>query len=259
MQKSTKIVAKSTKTRPKNIKNCLKINKKSSQIGSQGRAKVNKKYQKIDETPSKNNKKLKKIVQNRTPGTILEGSGGILGHLGASWEHLGPSWGFHGGILGASRGISWPLGGIWGPSWANLRASWRHLEVSWVLLGASWGPLLGGWRDLVGSSWLQVGPSRLKWASTWPKLAPWNQIEAILLKEVISADILQTSGFDFLMIFHDFSCPEPSIFDELLERNAYFWISCIFMTMPKNPAPATSWPPLKKSQNGVFWVQDGPI
>ena len=84
------------------------------------------------------------------------------------------------------------------------------------------GSLLGGWRDLVGSSWLQVGPSRLKWASTWPKLAPWNQIEAILLKEVISADILQTSGFDFLMIFHDFSCPEPSIFDERLIQNAYF-------------------------------------
>ena len=65
----------------------------------------------------------------------------------------------------------------------------------------------------------QVG---LKLAPTWPKLAPRNQIEAILLKEVISADILQTSGFHFLMIFHDFSCPEPSIFDERLERNAYF-------------------------------------
>ena len=89
-------------------------------------------------------------------------------------------------------------------------------------LGGNFGWLEGPCWLQVGSSWLQVGPSWLKLAPTWSKLTPWNQIEAILLKEVIPTSILQTSGLHFLMIFHDFSCPEPSIFDERLERNAYF-------------------------------------
>ena len=74
-----------------------------------------------------------------------------------------------------------------------------------------------------------------------------------MLKEVISADILQTSGFDFLMIFHDFSCPEPSIFDERLERNAYFCMSCIFIKMLQKYAffNVFLW------FGGPDWVQNG--
>ena len=57
-------------------------------------------------------------------------------------------------------------------------------------------------------------------ARRWPEQLSW-QFEASCFLH-FAADILQTFGSHFLMTFHDFSCPEPSIFDERLERNAYF-------------------------------------
>ena len=53
-------------------------------------------------------------------GSVLEGSWGVLGRLGASWAVLRASWERLGAILGASWGV---LGSSWGP----LGASWERL------------------------------------------------------------------------------------------------------------------------------------
>ena len=53
-------------------------------------------------------------------GSVLEGSWGVFGRLGASWAVLRVSWERLGAILGASCGV---LGSSWGP----LGASWGRL------------------------------------------------------------------------------------------------------------------------------------
>ena len=63
---------------------------------------------------------------------MLEGLGGQVGGLEASWRHLGGSWRLLealGGILEALGGILEDLGGILEASWRILGGSWRILEA----------------------------------------------------------------------------------------------------------------------------------
>ena len=91
----------------------------------------------------------------------MEGLGGQVGGLEASWRHLGGSWRLLealGGILEALGGILEDLGGILEASWRILGGSWRILEAKMEKsTGAGWHG--GGlWKENLSESGQELTP-----------------------------------------------------------------------------------------------------
>ena len=146
-----------------------------------------------------------------------------------------PKWSQN-GVSGSQNGASWGylldklflcaffapflshLGAILAPSWGILGASWVILGASWSQVGASWSQPGAYWSQ-TGAFWTKLrhfrGMLGLRWSS-------WKHSGAKLGPSCSWKWFLEPFGTHFLLIFHDSSCPEPSIFDERLERNAYF-------------------------------------